>query len=107
MSGSPASRAAAAVDHDAEQLKALGYSSNFERSMSLWENFSLGFTYVFPVLFAGTLVVAGVAVLGLYYLHACRTLAPSTLEGPSPVAEPRPCTSPGSRSTVIGPVEPE
>ncbi|TDD36388.1 hypothetical protein E1287_11025 [Actinomadura sp. KC06] len=49
----------------------------------------LGFMYVFPVLFAGTLVVAGVAALGLYYLHACRTLAPSTLEGPSPVAEPK------------------
>ncbi|TYB42730.1 TRAFAC clade GTPase domain-containing protein [Actinomadura chibensis] len=48
----------------------------------------LGFMYVFPVLFAGTLVAAGAAALGLYYLHACRTLAPSTLDGPSPVAEP-------------------
>lgn len=48
----------------------------------------LGFMYVFPVLFAATLVVAGAAALGVYYLHACRTLAPSTLEGPSPVAEP-------------------
>ncbi|MES9608634.1 hypothetical protein [Actinomadura sp. NPDC000929] len=48
----------------------------------------LGFLYVFPVLFAATLVVAGAAALGLYCLHACRTLAPSTLEGPSPVAEP-------------------
>ncbi|MDT4799860.1 permease, urea carboxylase system [compost metagenome] len=55
MSGSPASRAAAAVDHDAEQLKALGYSSNFERSMSLWENFSLGFTYLSPVVGVYTL----------------------------------------------------
>ncbi|NDU73708.1 hypothetical protein GWI34_13815 [Actinomadura sp. DSM 109109] len=48
----------------------------------------LGFMYVFPVLFAATLVVAGAAALGVYVLHACRTLAPSTLEGPSPVAEP-------------------
>ncbi|MFV2215768.1 hypothetical protein ACFHW2_36730 [Actinomadura sp. LOL_016] len=48
----------------------------------------LGFAYVFPVLFPVTLVVAGGAALGLYYLHACRTLAPSTLEGPSPVAAP-------------------
>ncbi|TDD64220.1 TRAFAC clade GTPase domain-containing protein [Actinomadura rubrisoli] len=48
----------------------------------------LGFTIVFPVLFPATLVVAGAAALGLYYLHACRTLAPSTLEGPSPVASP-------------------
>lgn len=48
----------------------------------------LGFMYLFPVLFAATLVVAGAAALGLYYLHACRTLAPSTLDGPSPVAAP-------------------
>ncbi len=34
---------------DAEQLKALGYSSKFDRSMSFWENFSLGFTYLSPV----------------------------------------------------------
>ncbi|GAA1866113.1 TRAFAC clade GTPase domain-containing protein [Actinomadura bangladeshensis] len=48
----------------------------------------LGFMYVFPVLFAATLVVAGAAALGVYYLHACRTLAPSSLAGPSPVAAP-------------------
>lgn len=35
-------------DDDA-QLKALGYESKFERSMSFWENFSLGFTYLSPV----------------------------------------------------------
>ena len=49
----------------------------------------LGFIYVFPVLFAATLAVAGAAALGLYYLNACRTLAPSALDGPSPVAEPK------------------
>ncbi|WP_242614699.1 TRAFAC clade GTPase domain-containing protein [Actinomadura roseirufa] len=48
----------------------------------------LGFTVVFPVLFPATLAVAGAAALGLYYLHACRTLVPSTREGPSPVASP-------------------
>ncbi|MBT2211505.1 hypothetical protein [Actinomadura sp. NEAU-AAG7] len=48
----------------------------------------VGFMVVFPVLFPATLVVAGAAALGLYYLHACRTLAPSTLEGPSPVEPP-------------------
>jgi amino acid transporter len=37
------------IDSDAEQLKALGYSSRFDRSMSKWENFSLGFTYLSPV----------------------------------------------------------
>jgi amino acid transporter len=38
-----------AADADAEQLEALGYTSNFNRSMSKWENFSLGFTYLSPV----------------------------------------------------------
>ena len=36
-------------DFDFEQLKALGYNSNFDRTMSKWENFSLGFTYLSPV----------------------------------------------------------
>lgn len=36
-------------DADAEQLRALGYDSHFDRSMSFWENFSLGFTYLSPV----------------------------------------------------------
>ncbi len=36
-------------DSDAEQLRALGYDSHFDRSMSFWENFSLGFTYLSPV----------------------------------------------------------
>jgi amino acid transporter len=40
---------AAGVDQDAEQLKALGYVSHFDRTMSKWENFSLGFTYLSPV----------------------------------------------------------
>ncbi len=34
---------------DEDQLAALGYTSNFDRSMSLWENFALGFTYLSPV----------------------------------------------------------
>ncbi|HXL99627.1 MAG TPA: amino acid permease [Rhizomicrobium sp.] len=36
-------------DADAEQLRALGYTAKFDRSMSLWENFALGFTYLSPV----------------------------------------------------------
>ncbi|MBI4059896.1 MAG: amino acid permease [Elusimicrobia bacterium] len=39
----------ASRDADAEQLRALGYDSHFDRSMSFWENFSLGFTYLSPV----------------------------------------------------------
>nr|BFE97933.1 hypothetical protein GCM10020185_84690 [Pseudomonas brassicacearum subsp. brassicacearum] len=45
----------AAVDQDAEQLRALGYTSSFERSMSLWQNFALGFTYLSPVVGVYTL----------------------------------------------------
>jgi len=37
------------TDQDAEQLRALGYVSHFDRTMSKWENFSLGFTYLSPV----------------------------------------------------------
>jgi len=52
------------VDADAEQLRALGYVSHFERSMSLWQNFALGFTYLSPVvgvytIFATTFAAAG------------------------------------------------
>jgi amino acid transporter len=45
-------------DADAEQLKALGYSSDFNRSMSFWENFALGFTYLSPVVGVYTLFSA-------------------------------------------------
>lgn len=43
--GEPAGTSAS----DAEQLRALGYESRFERRMGLLENFSLGFTYLSPV----------------------------------------------------------
>jgi amino acid transporter len=36
-------------DDDARQLEALGYTSSFDRAMNKWENFSLGFTYLSPV----------------------------------------------------------
>lgn len=36
-------------ESDAAQLEALGYSSKFDRKMGLWSNFSLGFTYLSPV----------------------------------------------------------
>jgi amino acid transporter len=47
--------AATTADQDAQQLKALGYTSHFDRTMSLWENFSLGFTYLSPVVGVYTL----------------------------------------------------
>ncbi|GAA1557764.1 hypothetical protein GCM10009678_45950 [Actinomadura kijaniata] len=48
----------------------------------------VGFWLVFPVLFPVTLAAAGLGAVGVYLLHAARTLAPATLHGPSPVAEP-------------------
>lgn len=34
---------------DSDHLKALGYDDSFNRSMSLWANFALGFTYLSPL----------------------------------------------------------
>lgn len=49
---------------DAEHLKMLGYDDSFKRSMSLWSNFALGFTYLSPLvgvysLFAFALTIGG------------------------------------------------
>ncbi|MGK5171547.1 APC family permease [Geodermatophilus sp. CPCC 205761] len=49
---------------DEEQLAALGYSGEFERSMGLWANMALGFTYLSPLvgvysLFAFSLSIGG------------------------------------------------
>ncbi len=38
-----------APDADDQRLLALGYTAQFERTMSLWQNFALGFTYLSPV----------------------------------------------------------
>ncbi|MFI6358997.1 APC family permease [Streptomyces sp. NPDC050743] len=38
-----------ATDSDAAHLASLGYESEFKRDMSPWANFSLGFTYLSPV----------------------------------------------------------
>ncbi len=61
------------VDHDAEQLKALGYVSHFDRTMSKWENFSLGFTYLSPVvgvytIFASAFIAGGPPMWWTYIL---------------------------------------
>ena len=37
------------ADEDEAQLRALGYDSEFDRTMSFWSNFALGFTYLSPV----------------------------------------------------------
>ena len=64
MNNSGKANSGKAMDQDAEQLRALGYVSHFDRTMSKWENFSLGFTYLSPVvgvytLFATSFVAGG------------------------------------------------
>ena len=64
-----------AANSDAAELAALGYSTQFERSMSLWENFALGFTYLSPVvgvysLFAIGMAAAGPAMIWWYLIAA-------------------------------------
>jgi amino acid transporter len=61
------------LDADAAQLQALGYTSKFDRSMSELENFSLGFTYLSPVvgvysLFAFALAAGGPPMFWWYLL---------------------------------------
>ncbi|MDP9014148.1 MAG: amino acid permease [Pseudomonadota bacterium] len=61
------------VDQDAERLRELGYVSHFDRTMSKWENFSLGFTYLSPVvgvysLFAFALAAGGPPMFWWYLL---------------------------------------
>lgn len=48
-------------DSDASQLASLGYKSEFRRDMSPWANFSLGFTYLSPVVGVYTLFAYALA----------------------------------------------
>ena len=49
------------LNNDSAQLQALGYDSKFDRSMSMWQNFALGFTYLSPVV--GVYTVFSFAIL--------------------------------------------
>src|SRR5262245_5128379 len=49
---------------DNEQLHQLGYRPSFERSMGLWGNFALGFTYLSPVVGVYTLFSISLAAGG-------------------------------------------
>lgn len=51
-------------DDDAAQLAALGFQSEFKRDMSLWANFSLGFTYLSPVVGIYTVFAIAIAAAG-------------------------------------------
>ncbi len=67
------SPAQATLDADAAQLQALGYASKFDRTMTELENFSLGFTYLSPVvgvysLFGFALAAGGPPMFWWYVL---------------------------------------
>ncbi len=51
-------------DDEAARLEALGYTSEFKREMSMWANFSLGFTYLSPVVATYTLFGAAIVAGG-------------------------------------------
>lgn len=48
-------------NQDDDDLCALGYTSQFNRTMSLWENFALGFTYLSPVVGVYSVFAIGLA----------------------------------------------
>jgi amino acid transporter len=52
------------AERDSAQLEALGYDSKFDRSMSLWANFALGFTYLSPVVGVYTVFAFALATGG-------------------------------------------
>ena len=56
--------ARSATDADTAQLLALGYSSQLERSISVWQNFALGFTYLSPVVGVYSVFNIGMAAGG-------------------------------------------
>jgi amino acid transporter len=64
MNHKQTAEARAVQDADVAQLKALGYSSNFDRTMTELENFSLGFTYLSPVVGVYTLFATALAAGG-------------------------------------------
>ena len=49
---------------DEEHLSVLGYEGKFERSMSLWANFALGFTYLSPLVGVYSLLAVALATGG-------------------------------------------
>lgn len=50
--------------NDGEHLAALGYENSFNRSMSLWANFALGFTYLSPLVGVYSLFALAISTAG-------------------------------------------
>ena len=92
------------ADRDSAQLEALGYDSKFDRSMSLWANFALGFTYLSPVVGVYTVfafAVATGAVRAMFWSYFVRR--PRTAPGRSRVRRDRLSVFHRGRSLSVGP----
>ncbi len=71
---------------DGEHLEVLGYQDSFNRSMSLWANFALGFTYLSPLvgvysLFAVALTIGGPPSIWWIVIVGCGQLLVSLVFG--------------------------
>ena len=71
---------------DEEHLAVLGYEGKFDRSMSLWANFALGFTYLSPLVgvysrFAVALATGGPPSIWWIIIIACGQLLVSVVFG--------------------------
>jgi amino acid transporter len=53
-----------AADVAGDQLRALGYTTKFDRTMTFWQNFALGFTYLSPVCGVYAIFAYGLATGG-------------------------------------------
>jgi amino acid transporter len=62
MSDTPSPSPAPSIEE--QQLNALGYEQQFERKMSLWSNFALGFLYLSPLVGVFSLFALGVSTAG-------------------------------------------
>jgi amino acid transporter len=63
MKAAPPTKEQGALE-DHAHLKALGYDESFNRSMSLWANFALGFTYLSPLVGVYSLFAFGLTLGG-------------------------------------------
>jgi amino acid transporter len=67
------------AESDRAELRALGYEAKFDRTMTIWQNFALGFTYLSPVcgvysMFAFGLATAGPPMVWSYLIAAAGQL---------------------------------
>ena len=53
---------------DGEHLAVLGYEDSFNRSMTLWANFALGFTYLSPLVGVYSLFAVAMATVKNHFL---------------------------------------